>query len=149
MNSRQVMLVGFSLLIGLVVGVVVAKFVLGNQSWAAIIPGQAKQNTFFNQQLAQVTGKISRVDGKKITVTNQSGQSQTLSLADRLLIYRPTSLNREVATSSSPQDLPLNQNVSINLLYQNNEYLVIAVSVVPPLPLSLPSSKSSPSASKK
>ncbi|KKQ07975.1 MAG: hypothetical protein US19_C0034G0011 [Candidatus Daviesbacteria bacterium GW2011_GWB1_36_5] len=95
------------------------------------------QNDLYTSQSATVQGKITKVEGKMLTVTNSSGKSGELELSDNAIINKIKTGGRAINTATSSTDLTAletDKDVTLFLQMTDGKYKVISVNYTPPLP---------------
>lgn len=95
-------------------------------------PNQAE--TIFTTQQATVLGKITGVNGKKITVENIFTKKGELELSDNVTIFKFDPKSKSSSPSSDLNDIRLNGEVIINLVLMDGKYYVVTIANRPPDP---------------
>lgn len=85
-----------------------------------------KSNPIFDHQTATITGKITKVEGDKITVMDSGNNSETFTLVKGAAIANVAG-SKHVASSSSIKNIPLNTNAYISLELIEGEYKVNSI----------------------
>ncbi len=116
------------LLIGYVLGIQVAK---GNSRNYSPAPsqqkGSLKTSPLFTRQNATVTGKVTKVDGNKITVVDDKNQSDIFVLSKNIAIVTAIAPGKVATPSTNIKDIQLNQSALIALQIVDGEYQVISI----------------------
>jgi hypothetical protein len=89
-------------------------------------------NSFFDNQNASLTGKITKINNGTMTVQNKKGASQSFPVSDTIIINKidektglPTSPSKDINT------LELNKEVVISLISQNGEFKIMSINYLP------------------
>lgn len=117
---------------------VVLFLVLGLQIWQILKPPTILTQTsavplasatpvdIFSSQEATIRGKITKITGQKLTITNTQNVTGEFDAGRIVLINDSTNL--QVASSSAElQKIPLNRELVINLLYIDGRYVVTSL----------------------
>ena len=136
-----------TLILGIVISLVIG-FLVGNASSGTYkngisMPSLQSGNPIFTTQSATVQGKINKVEGNKITVTNLSGNQGEFELSEMTVINKIVTNSNKLNTATSSTDLSTletDKDVSLILQLKDGKYVVLSVNYTPPaLPLpSLP-----------
>lgn len=100
-------------------------------------PGSTKQvskNPLFKSQTATFQGTITKIDGSKLSLKDDSGQAGTFSLSPKVTIYKFSGSTRQASASSDIKTLETGKQVLIVLELKDNQYQVISISYLPPPP---------------
>lgn len=135
-GSQTTLLIGVvvSLVIGFLIGS--ASSNLGKGGGIANLANLA-QNNLYTTQSATVQGKINKIDGRKLTVTNSSGTSGEVELSDNAIINKIKTGGRAINTATSSTDLTAletGKDVTLFLQMNDGKYKVISVNYTLPLP---------------
>lgn len=117
----------------------------GMQTDASKAPGGAS-TTLFDTQSATFMGKITNVDGKKLTVENKRGVTGEIMAGDNILIMNPSS-NQIATPSGDLKTVELNKEVMISLTVNGDQYVVNSINFIPPLPSFDPAKLPAPASS--
>ena len=106
-----------------------------------------KISPVFDNQVAYLNGKITKLNGDTATVQNLAGKSDDFPLAKGILIYFPPNKNSSASPSSTDlKDIQLNKDAFISLGVVNGKFEISSISYT--LPTSNPK-VSTPSATPK
>ena len=129
------------LVLGLGIGLISSRLQPLPQSPADKIVAENKMGSedIFTTQNATVNGKVTAVENGAITISSQKG-TPTFKLNQQVYIV-DTSANSKPSTD--PKNIPLNQEVILNLQKVNGEFKVMTVTVIipgspAPIPSNLP-----------
>jgi hypothetical protein len=84
-----------------------------------------------SDQSAIITGQITEVEGRRITIRNLENKSGILQLADPVYINDSSRTQRTASASTDIKDIPLNQSVIVNASALNGEYSVTSITILP------------------
>lgn len=116
-------------------------FVVGKKMGAS---NGAQINSLYTTQTASIQGKITGVSDKTISITNNTGQSGSVKLADKFLINKLAGNIPTSTPSSSIKDIEVNKEATLELqLLSSGEFVVYSINYTAPLP-SLPPIKLPP-----
>lgn len=117
-------------------------FILGKQSANLGIPKNQvslqnkNANPLFTTQTATIRGKITKVNGNNLSVTNSNNIRGGIE-ADEKVLITSLSLNPKAPSSSPSSDLKtieLNKEVYISLELSGDKYKAVLIQYLPPLP---------------
>lgn len=92
-----------------------------------------KVSPIFDNQLATINGKITKLDGEIATVQNFAGKSDNFPLSKGVLIYLPPDKNSPSSPSSSDlKDIELNKDAFISLKAINERFELTSISYTLP-----------------
>ena len=129
-------------------GFFVGKTVSQNQSLTQSKTGSAKQNSIFSSQTATIQGEITNVNGPKISIKNNNGQTGDFSLSQRAVIYQFKPGSNTASASSDVKTIETGKKVVVVLQLNDDKYEIVSISYIQQRPASSASpSPSSPSPS--
>jgi hypothetical protein len=87
----------------------------------------SNSNTFFDTQSATVNGKITKIDGKTLTVQNSRNQSQTFMISDRVFISTVSDKGTISSSSADLSKIKKGQNAFISLVNVGTTYKIASI----------------------
>ena len=101
-----------------------------------------KLDPIFIDQIGTITGKVTQVSGKSITIVNQNGVTESFNIAQTFANYlNPSNSNSNATPSADMSKIQVNKNAAISLkLNAAGAYEVVSI-FYPPTP-STPPAKS-------
>jgi hypothetical protein len=91
-------------------------------------------NAFFDTQTATLNGKVTKVNGKTLTIQNSKNQTQDYTASDRIFITKISDKGVAASPSTDLNSVQLNQNAFVNLLLQDGSYKVVSITYTPATP---------------
>lgn len=123
------------LVAGLAVGFLVGKGGLSKVGTSPLV-SLDNDSDLYTTQTATIRGKITKVNGDKLTVINSNNIEGEVETDDRIIITK-LSLNPKAPSASSASDLKtleLNKEVNISLELSGNKYRAVLIQYLPALP---------------
>lgn len=94
-------------------------------------------NPIFTNQSAVIHGKITNINGSKVTVADSSsGMSDEFELSPQIVIYKQTASSPTASATTNVSALEVNQDALIVLQAANGKYTIASVSYNSPDDLS-------------
>ncbi len=87
-----------------------------------------KTSPLFNPQSATINGKITKIEGRNLTIVDNKNQTDTFQANDNLVVYKQKNGNTPASSSANIKDLELNKDAVIVLQGFGDTYKVISVS---------------------
>lgn len=127
--------------IGLIIGGLIGYFVSsmpGFKKGAASVvqnpfsESQPSEKTnVFSSQSASIQGKITKLDGDRLSITNSAGVSGEFGISPNAMVFKFRNATSQASPSSDLRTVELNKNVVVNLNFENDAYLVVSISQLP------------------
>ena len=132
MNSKIVTFIVSAVVVGAIAGFIVGQNYKGKPVLpASLQPQSTSPQIKFTTQNATLNGKTMSVNDKEITVLSLDGESITLPIGEKARVTR-LSVNPATATVSEDfQSVEINKDVVVNLTFDNGEFKVSSVTVLP------------------
>lgn len=131
------------LVVGLVVGFVLGK---GLSKGGINSLTSLDNSKLYTTQTATIRGKVTKVEGKTLTVQNSQGTTGTIEASDKVLVskLRTAGSTAPASPSSDLKQVTLNEEVLITLQLTEGTYKAVLIQYLPPLPPlpKLPATKS-------
>ena len=89
---------------------------------------EAAQNPLFKTQSATFQGKITKINGKTLTVESDNGQKGEFGLSDNIIIYKFPNNSATASSSSDIKQIDTGKLVLISLNLINNKYQAVSIS---------------------
>lgn len=118
--SRRTTLLIVSLIIGGVIGFFLGKSVVQKPPTSSTAPTQA--NSLFRSQTATFQGEISKVNSDSLDVKSDSGQTGSLTLSNKVVIYKFKEGSKQATASSDLSSIETGKKVLIILEFSGGQY---------------------------
>lgn len=146
-TSSLVALIVLGLVLAGVVGFSVGKFSYpeSSQTSSKTPPLLAvKGAELLQTQTASLVGKIIKIEGDNLFIQDSSGKVSDFPVIPTVLVSKPVGGKLVASQSGGLQNLELNQDVLVNLVAKNGEYIITAITYLPAVPAFTDSPASSP-----
>jgi len=104
----------------------------GSSLTGGVKPPTVTNTSLFDSQNATFMGKVTAVEGNKLTVESNKGVKGEIMANENLIVLDPS--NPIATPSSDLKKLQLNKDVIISLMIKDNQYIATALNYVIPLP---------------
>ena len=99
----------------------------------------------FSNGSATATGKVVAISPNKLTVTTLDGQRSEFAISPTVNVYVYKDKNTPASVSNDIKGVDLNREVLLKMGLENNQYVVVTITVLPPTQsLSVPTASKSP-----
>jgi hypothetical protein len=121
-----------ALIVGVCLGMVIERLILTQNPFASEqVQPKSVQDDFFNSQTATVHGKVTKVDGRMITVTNEKNITESLTLDDAVVIYHFNSSTNQASSSSDIKSIDTDLPALLSINKSGDTLKVVTISYLP------------------
>ena len=147
MKPKQIIYLIVILLIGGVLGFFAGRSG-GQKATQTNTTPTTQANQLFRSQTATFQGEITKVNSGSLEVKSDSNQTGSLTLSDRVVIYKFKEGTNQATASSDLTSIETGKKVLIVLNLLGNQYKVVSISYQPPPAAAKPSSTTAPAKKK-
>ena len=148
MNQKQIIYLIVVLIIGGVLGFFVGRSTGQKATQVSNTAPTTQSNQLFRSQTATFQGEITKVNSGSLEVKSDSNQTGSLTLSDRVVIYKFKEGTNQASASSDLNTIETGKKVLIVLNLLGSQYKVVSISYQPPPSTPKPSPTTAPAKKK-
>ena len=148
MIAKQIIYLIVVLIIGGVLGFFVGRSIGQKATQVSSAAPTSQSNQLFRLQTATFQGEIVKVNSGSLDVKTDSGQTGSLTLSDRVVIYKFKEGTNQASASSNLNTIETGKKVLIVLDLSGSQYKVVSISYQPPPGTPKPSPTTTPAKKK-